>query len=96
MLVGVGVAVLWRQSDDSRRAALLAEVGASARVTTAAVRPQAGRGSLLGLALVLLGVLGVLASQGDLVASLRGLAAALLAPGGPRARAASLRARLVA
>jgi signal transduction histidine kinase len=37
---------------------------------------------LLGFALVLLGVLGVLASQGNLVASLRGLAAAILALAG--------------
>lgn len=82
LLVAVGVAVLWRQSDDSRRAALLADVGASARVTTqTAVRRSVPR-ILLGLALVLLGVLGVLASQGDLAASLRGLAAALLALAG--------------
>jgi signal transduction histidine kinase len=79
VLVGVGVAVLWRQSDDSRRAELLADVGASARVTTrTAVRRSVPR-VLLGLALVLLGILGALASQGDLLASLRGLAAALLA-----------------
>ena len=82
LLVGVGVAVLWRQSDDSRRAELLADVGASARATTrTAVRRSVPR-VLLGLALVLLGTLGVLASQGDLGASLRGLAAALLALAG--------------
>ena len=82
VLVGIGVAVLWRQSDDTRRAALLADVGASARATTrTAVRRSVPR-VLLGFALVLLGVLGVLASQGNLVASLRGLAAALLALAG--------------
>jgi signal transduction histidine kinase/phage shock protein PspC (stress-responsive transcriptional regulator) len=78
VLVGAGVAVLWRQSDDSRRAALLADVGATARATTrTAVRRRVPR-VLLGLALVLLGGFGVLASQGNLVASLRGLAAAVL------------------
>ena len=82
VLVGIGVAVLWRQSDDTRRAALLADVGASARATTrTAVRRSVPR-VLLGLSLVLLGVLGVLASQGNLVASLRGLAAAILALAG--------------
>ena len=82
LLVAIGVAVLWRQSDDSRRAELLADVGASARATTqTAVRRNIPR-IVLGFALVLLGVLGVLASQGDLVASLRGLAAALLALAG--------------
>jgi signal transduction histidine kinase len=82
VLVGIGVAVLWRQSDDTRRAALLADVGATARATTrTAVRRSVPR-VLLGLSLVLLGVLGVLASQGNLVASLRGLAAAILAVGG--------------
>jgi signal transduction histidine kinase len=82
VLVGIGVAVLWRQSDDSRRAELLADVGASARATTrTAVRRSVPR-VLLGFSLVLLGVLGVLAAQGDLVASLRGLAAAVLALAG--------------
>jgi signal transduction histidine kinase/phage shock protein PspC (stress-responsive transcriptional regulator) len=82
VLVGVGVAVLWRQSDDSRRASLLAEVGASARVTTRTAIRRAGPRIALGFALVLLGIFGVLASQGDIVASLRGLAAALLAMAG--------------
>jgi signal transduction histidine kinase/phage shock protein PspC (stress-responsive transcriptional regulator) len=82
VLVGIGVAVLWRQSDDSRRAELLADVGASARATTrTAVRRSVPR-VLLGFSLVLLGVLGVLAAQGDLGASLRGLAAAVLALAG--------------
>ena len=71
--------MLWRQSDDSRRAALLADVGASARTTTTTAMRLSGPRIALGLALVLLGVFGALASQGDLLASLRGLAAALLA-----------------
>lgn len=79
VLAGAGVAVLWRQSDDSRRSELLAGVNASARATTrTALRnsyPRIG----LGIALVVLGGLGVVASQGDLWASLRGLAAAILA-----------------
>jgi signal transduction histidine kinase/phage shock protein PspC (stress-responsive transcriptional regulator) len=79
VLAGAGVAVLWRQSDDSRRSELLAGVNASARATTrTALRnnyPRIG----LGIALVVLGALGVVASQGDLWASLRGLAAAILA-----------------
>jgi signal transduction histidine kinase len=79
LLVAVGVGVLWRQSDDSRRAALLADVGASARTTTSTAMRLSGPRIALGLALVLLGVFGALASQGDLLASLRGLAAALLA-----------------
>ncbi len=78
VLAGAGVAVIWRQSDDSRRSELLAGVNASARATTrTALRnsfPRIG----LGVALVALGVLGVVASQGDLGASLRGLAAAVL------------------
>ncbi len=78
LLVAVGVAVLWRQSDDSRRAELLADVGASARATTRTAVRHSGPRVLLGLALVLLGALGIIASQGDLAASLRGLAAALL------------------
>jgi signal transduction histidine kinase len=82
VLVGIGVAVLWRQSDDTRRAALIADVGASARATTRTAVRRSGPRVLLGFALVLLGVLGVLASQGNLVASLRGLAAALLAVAG--------------
>ncbi len=79
VLVGVGVAVLWRQSDDSRRASLIADVGATARVTTRTVVRRSVPRVLLGLALVLLGVVGAFAAQGDLGASLRGLAAALLA-----------------
>jgi signal transduction histidine kinase/phage shock protein PspC (stress-responsive transcriptional regulator) len=79
LLVAVGVGVLWRQSDDSRRAALLADVGASARTTTSTAMRLSGPRIALGIALVLLGVFGALASQGDLLASLRGLAAALLA-----------------
>ncbi|MFC6237312.1 PspC domain-containing protein [Longivirga aurantiaca] len=79
LLGGAGVAVLWRQSDDSRRSELIAGVNASARATTrTALRnsyPRIG----LGVALVVLGALGVVASQGDLGASLRGLAAAILA-----------------
>ena len=79
VLVGIGVAVLWRQSDDARRASLLSEVGASARVTTrTALRRNVPR-IALGLSLVLLGVLGALASQGDIGASMRGLAAVVLA-----------------
>jgi signal transduction histidine kinase len=79
LLVAVGVGVLWRQSDDARRAALLADVGASARTTTSTAMRLSGPRIALGLVLVLLGVVGALASQGDLVASLRALAAALLA-----------------
>lgn len=79
VLVGAGVALLWRQSDDARRTELLAEVGASARATTRTAVRYAGPRVALGLALVALGVLGVLASQGSLVDSLKGLAAALLA-----------------
>lgn len=79
LLGGAGVAVLWRQSDDSQRSELIAGVNASARATTrTALRnsyPRIG----LGVALVVLGALGVVASQGDLWASLRGLAAAILA-----------------
>ena len=82
VVVGVGVAVLWRQSDDSRRAELLADMGASARATTRTAVRHGGPRVLLGLALVLLGVLGVLAVQGDLAASLRSLVAALLALAG--------------
>ena len=79
LLVAVGVAVLWRQSDDSRRQRMLAGVGATARTTTLTAMRLSGPRIALGLALVLLGVFGALASQGDLVASLRALAAALLA-----------------
>jgi signal transduction histidine kinase/phage shock protein PspC (stress-responsive transcriptional regulator) len=79
VLVGAGVGVLWRQSDDARRSALLSDVSASARATTRTAVRRGGPRILLGLALVLLGILGVVASQGDFVASLKGLAAALLA-----------------
>ena len=79
VLVGAGVGVLWRQSDDARRSALLSDVSASARATTRTAVRRSGPRILLGLALVLLGILGVVASQGDFVASLKGLAAALLA-----------------
>ncbi len=79
VLVGAGVGVLWRQSDDARRSALLSDVSASARATTRTAVRRGGSRILLGLALVLLGILGVVASQGDVVASLKGLAAALLA-----------------
>lgn len=78
LLAGAGVAVLWRQSDDSRRSELLAEVGASARVTTNTALRNAVPRIGLGVALIVLGALGVLAAQGDVLASLRGLAAALL------------------
>ena len=61
------------------RPRLLADVGASARTTTTTAIRLSGPRIALGLALVLLGVFGALASQGDLLASLRGLAAALLA-----------------
>jgi signal transduction histidine kinase/phage shock protein PspC (stress-responsive transcriptional regulator) len=79
VLAGVGVAVLWRQSDDSRRSALLAGVGASARATTATAVRRDGLRIALGLSLVVLGMLAALASRGDVLASLRALAAALLA-----------------
>lgn len=79
VLAGAGVAVLWRQSDDSRRSELLAGVNATARVTTRTALRNAYPRIGLGVALVVLGVLGVVASQGDLWASLRGLAAAILA-----------------
>jgi signal transduction histidine kinase len=79
VLVGIGVAVLWRQSDDARRASLLSEVGASARVTTRTALRRNGPRVALGLSLVLLGILGALASQGDFMASVRGLAAVVLA-----------------
>jgi signal transduction histidine kinase/phage shock protein PspC (stress-responsive transcriptional regulator) len=82
VLAGVGVAVLWQQSDDSRRSALLAEVGASARATTATAVRRDGLRIALGLTLVVLGLLAALASRGDVVASLRALAAALLALAG--------------
>lgn len=79
VLVGIGVAVIWRQSDDTRRATLLSDVGASARATTATALRRGGPRVLLGLALVLLGVLAALIGRVDLGASIRGLAAVLLA-----------------
>ena len=82
VLAGVGVAVLWRQSDDSRRSELLAEVGASARATTATAVRRDGLRIALGLTLVVLGLVAALASRGDVLASLRALAAALLAVAG--------------
>mgnify|MGYP001765224235 CR=1 FL=1 len=79
LLAGAGVAVLWRQSDDSRRTELLAEVNASARATTNTALRNAFPRIALGVALIVLGAFGALAAQGDIFASLRGLAAALLA-----------------
>ena len=79
VLVGIGLAVIWRQSDDTRRATLLSDVGASARATTATALRRGGPRVLLGLALVLLGVLAALVGRVDLGASIRGLAAVLLA-----------------
>ncbi len=79
LLAGAGVAVLWRQSDDSRRSELIAGVNASARATTRTALRNSFPRIALGIALVVLGALGVVASQGDLWASLRGLAAAVLA-----------------
>lgn len=82
ILVAVGVAVLWRQSDESRREMLRADLQASARATTLTALRRSGPRILLGVALVLLGVFGAVLSQGDVWASLRGLAAALLAVAG--------------
>ncbi|HET7899557.1 MAG TPA: PspC domain-containing protein [Candidatus Nanopelagicales bacterium] len=82
VLVGIGLAVIWRQSDDARRASLLSDVGASARVTTATALRRGGPRVLLGLALVFLGVLAALVGRVDLGASMRGLAAVLLAAAG--------------
>jgi signal transduction histidine kinase/phage shock protein PspC (stress-responsive transcriptional regulator) len=79
LLVAGGVAVIWRQSDESRRQELLADVEASARVSTQSALRRTFPRVLLGAALVLLGLVGVVASQGDLGAALRSLAAALLA-----------------
>jgi signal transduction histidine kinase len=79
LLVAVGLAVLWRQSDESRREMLRADLQASARATTLTALRRSGPRILLGVALVLLGVFGAVLSQGDVWASLRGLAAALLA-----------------
>ena len=79
LLAGAGVAVLWRQSDDSRRTALLADLNASARLTTNTALRNAIPRIGLGLALVVLGALAFVAAQGDLWSSLRGLAAAILA-----------------
>jgi signal transduction histidine kinase len=79
VLVGIGIAVLWRQSDDVRRSALLSDVGASARATTATALRRGGPRVLLGLALVVFGALAALVGRVDLGESLRGVAAVLLA-----------------
>jgi signal transduction histidine kinase/phage shock protein PspC (stress-responsive transcriptional regulator) len=82
LLVAVGLAVLWRQSDESRREVLRADLEASARATTLTALRRSGPRILVGVALVMLGVFGAVLSQGDIWASLRGLAAALLAVAG--------------
>jgi signal transduction histidine kinase len=82
ILAGAGVAVLWRQSDDTRRSQILSEVSSSARLTTNTALRNAFPRIAIGLTLVVLGAFGALAAQGDVLASLRGLAAALLALAG--------------
>jgi signal transduction histidine kinase/phage shock protein PspC (stress-responsive transcriptional regulator) len=74
MVAGVGVAVLWRQSDDAQRT----------RWRSHATRAAGGRGKTrwarlgLGVALVVLGLVAALATTGDLVLIADGLAAAAI------------------
>lgn len=82
LLVAVGVALVWRQSDEAQRSRLLADAGAGARAGAVAAVRDSWRRSLIGLGLVLLGAFVLLAGRGDLMAALRSFAAGFAIVGG--------------
>lgn len=74
LLVGAGVALLWRQSDDTQRAMIRARAQAGVHATAVATDRMLWARILVGLGLVLVGVLAVIGPRVDLLTGLRALA----------------------
>ncbi|MGB8020798.1 MAG: PspC domain-containing protein [Candidatus Nanopelagicales bacterium] len=74
LLVGAGVALLWRQSDDTQRAMIRARAQAGVHATAEATDRMLWARILAGLGLVLVGVLAAIGPRVDVVTGLRALA----------------------
>ncbi|TAK71303.1 MAG: ATP-binding protein [Actinomycetota bacterium] len=78
VVAGVGVALVWRQSDEAQRARWRRLTAGAARQTAAAGRPVIGWRSVVGILLVVLGIAGVLVGRAGLGEAGRALLAAIL------------------
>lgn len=76
LIVGAGVALLWRQSDDLQRATLRSRAEEGVQATAALSDRQGWIRVLVGLGLVLLGLVAVIGPQLDLATTGRSMAAA--------------------
>ena len=78
VVAGLGVALLWRQADDTQRRAWLAGAGEGARRTAEGTRRHDVWRTVAGVVLVLVGAVAVLAGRGSLEDALRSLLAGLV------------------
>ena len=76
LIVGAGVALLWRQSDDLQRATIRNRAESGVQATAALSDRQGWIRVLVGLGLVLLGLVAVIGPQLDLATTGRSMAAA--------------------
>ena len=76
LIVGAGVALLWRQSDDLQRATIRSRATEGVQATAALSDRQGWIRVLVGLGLVLLGLVAVIGPQLDLATTGRSMAAA--------------------
>ena len=76
LIVGAGVILLWRQSDDLQRATIRARAGQGVQATAALSDRQGWIRVLVGIGLVLLGLVAVIGPQLDLATTGRSMAAA--------------------
>ncbi|HSO04544.1 MAG TPA: PspC domain-containing protein [Candidatus Limnocylindrales bacterium] len=76
LIVGAGVALLWRQSDDLQRATIRSRAEEGIQATAALSDRQGWIRVLVGLGLVLLGLVAVIGPQLDLATTGRSMAAA--------------------
>jgi signal transduction histidine kinase/phage shock protein PspC (stress-responsive transcriptional regulator) len=76
LIVGAGVVLLWRQSDDLQRATIRNRAGQGVQATAALSDRQGWIRVLVGIGLVLLGLVAVIGPQLDLATTGRSMAAA--------------------
>jgi signal transduction histidine kinase/phage shock protein PspC (stress-responsive transcriptional regulator) len=76
LIVGAGVVLLWRQSDDLQRATIRARAGQGVQATAVLSDRQGWIRVLVGIGLVLLGLVAVIGPQLDLATTGRSMAAA--------------------
>ena len=76
LILGAGVILLWRQSDDLQRATIRARAGQGVQATAALSDRQGWIRVLVGIGLVLLGLVAVIGPQLDLATTGRSMAAA--------------------